>query len=166
MTEYVQDLRNFWQRLVREHATPHEIALGLAAGVFAACTPFLGFQMALAALLAVVLRVNVPAALLGTFAGNPLSWPAIWGASYVTGAWVLGLTPAEAADHLSGGAKALGRTLAEPSHASIGQVAGNLMPVFEPLVIGGLMIGSLAAALSYFPVRRAVQLFQTRSSPH
>ena len=82
-----------WRRMMRLHATPHEIALGCAAGVFAAFTPFLGFQMLLAGAIAFVLRVNVPAALLGTFAGNPLSWPAIWAASYVAGAWTLGYDP-------------------------------------------------------------------------
>ena len=65
---------------MRLKASPHQIALGGAAGVFAAFTPFLGAQMALAAVLAAVCRASVPAALLGTFVGNPLSWPAIWAA--------------------------------------------------------------------------------------
>ncbi len=91
----VRRIAYFWRRLMRLHATPHEIALGCAAGVFAAFTPFLGFQMLLAGSIAFLLRVNVPAALLGTFAGNPLSWPAIWAASYVAGAWTLGYDPAD-----------------------------------------------------------------------
>ena len=69
-------LAYYWRRILRVRATPHEVALGCAAGVFAACTPFLGFQMALAGALAFLLRVSIPAALLGTFIGNPLSWPA------------------------------------------------------------------------------------------
>ena len=83
-------LAYYWRRILRVRATPHEVALGCAAGVFAACTPFLGFQMALAGALAFLLRVSIPAALIGTFVGNPLSWPAIWSASYIAGVWVLG----------------------------------------------------------------------------
>ena len=40
-----------YRRLMRVRATPHEVALGCAAGIFAAFTPFLGFQMLLAGVL-------------------------------------------------------------------------------------------------------------------
>ncbi|MFN0217501.1 MAG: DUF2062 domain-containing protein [Hyphomicrobium sp.] len=151
-----------WRRMLRVRATPHEIALGCAAGVFAACTPFLGFQMALAAVLALALRGSIPAALAGTFIGNPLSWPAIWSASYVAGAWVLGLDPAFAADAISGGVDALGETLRTPSPQTMNAAVDNLSPIFQPLVIGGLLIGLVLAALSYYPTRRAARVFQTR----
>ena len=74
-------LRYFWRQVIQLRATPHRVALGFAIGVFTACTPFLGVQTVLACLLAFLLRVSMPAALLGTFIGNPLSWPAIWSAS-------------------------------------------------------------------------------------
>lgn len=151
-----------WRRLLRVRATPHEVALGCAAGVFAACTPFLGLQMALAGALAFLLRVNIPAALLGTFVGNPLSWPVIWSASYISGAWVLGHDPAQAAEHLSGSATALGATLMAPTPAALDTAVGNLTPILAPMLVGGLLIGLLAAAGSYYPTRRAVRVFQKR----
>lgn len=151
-----------WRRMMRLRATPHEVALGCAAGVFAACTPLLGFQMALAAALAFLLRVSVPAALVGTFVGNPLSWPAIWSASYIAGAWMLGHDPAAAAEHFTESATAFSATLAAPGNPSLDVAMVNLSPIWQPLLLGGLAIGLLAAALSYYPTRRAVRVFQKR----
>ncbi|MGC2397618.1 MAG: DUF2062 domain-containing protein, partial [Rhodomicrobium sp.] len=48
-------------RLWRIKASPHSIALGCAAGVFAIFTPFLGCQMLLAAVLALMFRGSVMA---------------------------------------------------------------------------------------------------------
>jgi uncharacterized protein (DUF2062 family) len=152
----------YWRRVLRVRATPHEVALGCAVGVFAACTPFLGFQTLLAGLLAFLFRVSIPAALLGTFVGNPLSWPAIWSASYVAGAWVLGLDPVYAAEHLTEGANALGATLLAPTPEALDAVVVNLSPIIEPLIVGGLLVGLIAAVFSYYPTRRAVRVFQKR----
>ena len=154
--------RYLWRRLMRLHATPHEIALGCAAGVFAAFTPFLGFQMLLAGAIAIVLRVNVPAAFLGTFAGNPLSWPAIWAASYVAGAWTLGYDPGAAANQVSESAAVLAAAAADPNPVALDAAAQSLAPHFKPWLIGGMLIGLIAAALSYYPTWRAVRLFQRR----
>jgi len=151
-----------WRRLMRLHATPHEIALGCAAGVFAAFTPFLGLQILLAVAIAFVLRVNVPAAVLGTFAGNPLSWPAIWAASYLTGAWILGLDPAVSAEHVSHSAAVLAAAAADPNPVALDAAATTLRPHVLPMVMGSLLVGLLAAALSYYPTRRAVRRFQNR----
>jgi uncharacterized protein (DUF2062 family) len=155
-------LSYYWRRLLRLRATPHEVALGCAAGVFAACTPFLGFQMALAGALAFLLRVSIPAALLGTFVGNPLSWPAIWSASYIAGVWVLGHDPAYAAEHFVQTANALGATLMAPTHQSLDTAVVTLSPFVEPMIVGGLLVGLIAAVFSYYPMRQAVRVFQKR----
>lgn len=153
-------LRFFWRKVLRVRATPHEVALGFAIGVFAACTPFLGVQTILACALAFLLRVSMPAAVLGTFIGNPLSWPAIWSASYVGGALLLGQDPTYAADHFSETANVLGATLAAPSQDTFGMAVTNLSPIIEPMVVGGLLVGLIAAVFSYYPTRRAVRIFQ------
>lgn len=155
-----------WRKLLRVRATPHEIALGCAAGVFAACTPFLGAQMILAVVLALLLRVSVPAAIVGTFVGNPISWPAIWSASYIAGAWLLGQDPAVAADQLAESATVLSATLSSPGQPSLTAAVVNLSPFLQPLLIGGVVIGLLAASASYYPTLRAVRLFQRRRAVH
>lgn len=148
------------RRLLRLRASPHEIALGCAAGVFAAFTPFLGLQMLLAVALALALRVNVAAALLGTFAGNPLSWPAIWTASYVAGAWMLGLDPALSAEHVSRSAEVIAAAASHPTPVAIDAAANTLAPHVKSLVTGSLLVGLIAAILSYYPTRSAVRRFQ------
>ncbi len=109
-------------------------------GVFTACT-FLGVQTLLACALALVLRVSMPAALLGTFVGNPLSWPAIWSASYISGALLLGQDPTYAANHLGETADVLGATLMTPSLQTFDAAIDNLLPIAEPMVVGGLLVG-------------------------
>jgi len=153
-----------WHRMLRLHATPHEIALGCALGVFAAFTPFLGFQMLLAVALAMLMRVNVPAALMGTFAGNPLSWPAIWTLSYLAGAWLTGTDPALSEQSLANGAAAIAAAAADPSSSAIDAAATTLAPHIKPWFTGSMLVGLLAAAMSYYPTRQAVLRFQRRRS--
>lgn len=157
-------VRYFWRQVLRLRATPHAVALGFAIGVFSACTPFLGVQTILACALAFVLRVSMPAALLGTFVGNPLSWPAIWSASYVSGALLLGQDPTYATDHLGETANVLGATLMAPSLQTFDAAVDNLLPIAEPMVVGGLLVGLIAAIFSYYPTRRAVRVFQRQRS--
>ncbi len=149
-------------RLMRLKASPHQIALGGAAGVFAAFTPFLGAQMALAAALAAVCRASVPAALLGTFVGNPLSWPAIWAGTYAAGSLIMGgsgtLKAAELEHHIN----VLGEAVRDGSPEHIDAAAGLLMPLLAPMTAGCLPLGVLMAAIFYYTLRPAVAASQAR----
>ena len=77
-------------RLRRLPDTPRKIARGIMAGVVTCFTPFYGLHFLVAALLAVLLRGNVMAALLGTFFGNPLTYVPIAVVSLNFGHWMLG----------------------------------------------------------------------------
>ena len=118
--------------------------------------------MVLAGALAFLLRVSIPAALIGTFVGNPLSWPAIWSASYISGAWLLGHDPVYAAERFASTANALGATFMDPSGKTLGVAVINLSPLVEPMIVGGLLVGLIAAIFCYYPTRRAVRVFQKR----
>lgn len=159
-------LAYYWRRLMRVRATPHEVALGCAAGIFASFTPFLGFQMLLAGGLAFVLRVSIPAALLGTFAGNPLSWPAIWASSYLAGAWLLGHEPVLlTSDQVNTSMTLLLRAATDHSPVAFEAAADFVTPIIKPMIYGSVLIGLIAAAGSYYPTRRAVRVFQKRRRP-
>ena len=144
-------------RLWRIQATPHSIALGCAAGVFAIFTPFLGCQMMLAALLAFTLRGNVFASAVGTFAGNPLTYPIIWGSTFAVGNLFLGDSANAEIGRFSTGAQALGRSLTEASPDAVASAFEGLWPVLKPMALGALPLGGLTAACIYFVVRRLLQ---------
>lgn len=74
----------FW-RLMRISSAPHDVAAGVAVGVAVSFTPLLGMHFVLATLLTFIVRGNVLAAIIGTFAGNPLTFPLFWGISYQMG---------------------------------------------------------------------------------
>ena len=64
-------------RLRRLPDQPQRIARGIWAGVFASFTPFYGLHFLSAFLIAKVMRGNILAAILGTFFGNPITFPII-----------------------------------------------------------------------------------------
>ncbi len=77
---FSRSLRYGGKRILRITASPHAVAAGLAVGVFSAFTPFFGFHLIIAIVLAYVLAGNIAAAALGTTLANPLTLPFIWGA--------------------------------------------------------------------------------------
>ena len=94
-------LRMLLRRLVHLNATPRQVALGMAIGVFIGCTPLLGLQIILALLLATWLRANRIAAIAGTWISNmfttvPLYGLALWLGNILF--WALGGFQARLAD--------------------------------------------------------------------
>jgi len=135
-------------RLRRLHATPHAIALGCAIGVFASFTPFLGFHFILAGLLAWITRGSILASALGTFFGNPLTFPFMWYGSYHLGVWALGLNPkAREIDFSS-----------EVYEKSFDQ----LWPILKPIMIGGVPLGIVIGSIAYYLVRKAAEAYRDK----
>src|SRR5690606_29552406 len=87
--------RYFAKRALRLRATSHAIAAGVAAGMCASFTPFIGLHILLAFVVAWPLRGNFVAAALGTALGNPLTFPFIWGATLQLGRFILGYEPGD-----------------------------------------------------------------------
>jgi uncharacterized protein len=143
-------------RLWRLEASPHSIALGCAAGVFAIFTPFLGFQMTLAALLAILFRGSVFASAVGTFAGNPLTYPLIWVSTFTLGNVFLDSSANAEISNLSSKAEALSKSLRDASPDGVATAVHGLWPIIKPMAIGSLPLGGVTALLVYFIVRRLV----------
>lgn len=144
-------------RLSRIHATPHSIAIGCAVGVFAIFTPFLGCQMIMAALLAIVFRGSVFASAVGTCAGNPITYPVIWGSTFALGNLFLGDFANAEMGKFSNGAQALGQSISDASPGGVASAVEGLWPILKPMALGALPLGGLSAALVYFSVRRLLQ---------
>lgn len=70
--------------------TPHGIAAGVAAGAAMSFTPFLGLHIILGSLIAFIIRGNYIGVIIGTFVGNPWTFPFIFALNYEIGAYILG----------------------------------------------------------------------------
>lgn len=144
---FERSLRYVVKRMLRLKGSPHKIAIGCAAGVFASITPLIGIQMVMAGAIAILLRGSVAAAMLATFLGNPVSWPLIWGATYALGSAMIGNPgPAEAAAVAHGG--------------------DHIWPVFYPMLLGSIPIGLTSAAVSYGIVASLADAVRHRRMHH
>lgn len=135
-------------RLRRLSDSPHAVAVGFAAGVYSAVTPFLGTHMIMAALIAWAIGGSIVAALLGTFIGNPLTYPVFWYSTYEVGNLMLGGTVAKQRIDLSDGI----------FQSSLEQ----LWPILKPMSLGSVPVGLALAALSYVLVKPMVEAYQHR----
>lgn len=144
-------------RLKRLKSSPHQIALGCAAGVFVSFTPFLGLHMMSAGLIAWALGGSVIASALGTFAGNPLSYPVIWLSTFNLGSLLLGRPDGARPVDLGRSAEAFRDSMENFSVHTAPQLIETLWPLLKPMALGSLPMGGAAAILSYVAVRRLVE---------
>ncbi len=140
-------LRYLRQRLVRLRDSHHAIALGLAVGVFASITPFVGFHLILALVIAFCLRANLLGAAIGTAAGNPLTFPFFWSLTYFLGCWILGLEP-----NLTPAPVLLDSSL----------LASHFWPIFVPMVAGSLPLGLMLASGVYGGALWGLEFYKKR----
>ena len=157
-----RSLRYVMYTIVRLCSNPHALALGCAAGVFAACTPLLGGQIVLATVLAIALRASVPAAVLATFFGNPLSWPLIWPATYVAGVHLIGEGNASDLGDLGMRIDSFWQALLGQSPEMIAAAAAFVWPLFKPMLAGSLPIGLADGFIIYYMMRSAAQNLEVR----
>lgn len=148
-----RSLRYVVLRLKRLQTSPHRIAVGAAAGVFAIFTPFLGVQLLLAGAISLLLRGSVVASVLSSFAGNPITYPVIWFATYNLGNAIIGGTTALRIIDLQLKASALWEGMVRLSPERTGAALESFWPLFKPMVIGSLPLGALAAFVTYLTVR-------------
>ncbi|MBI1362677.1 MAG: DUF2062 domain-containing protein [Proteobacteria bacterium] len=141
-----------WLELVlkRKSGSAHEVALGFAAGVFISFLPINGFHFLGGALVAYVLGGSILASAIGTFVGNPWTFPFIWLAALDLGNYVLGVQNPHQL----------------PESFSLKTVFGNFSFWAEhyiwPMMVGGFPLGIIAAALFYFPLRYNIERYRER----
>ncbi|PRD45848.1 DUF2062 domain-containing protein [Phyllobacterium phragmitis] len=148
---FSRSLRYMGKRIMRITASPHAIAAGLAVGVFSAFTPFFGFHIIIAIVLAYIFAGNVAAAALGTTVANPLTVPVIWGATFEFGRFMLtgDFSSAHPPVHL-------GRML---EHFNFHDIWG---PVLKPMLFGSTVLGLFFALIVYVVTRWAIGAFHRK----
>lgn len=134
-------------RLVRLSDTTHKIALGLAFGVSVSFTPILGTHFIQAGLMAYLFRANLLAAIIGTFIGNPWTFPFIWWASIEFGALLFSVIGFPASASL-------------PAHVDFGVlwelITHEPMRIFLPWMLGGYLLAAFSIPIAYFIFYRMV----------
>ena len=160
-------------RLKRLPDSPNKVAKGIAVGVFTSFTPFFGFHFVIAAALAWTLRGNILAAIIGTFFGNPATFPVIVAVNLWLGCEVFGL-----GDHGGSGfefevvavafAKAfLGLWTAVKSlfwdvETPFALLSDFMTDLFIPYLVGGFLPGLFCSIVVYLIAVPTVQAYQKR----
>ncbi|MBX2804364.1 MAG: DUF2062 domain-containing protein [Hyphomicrobiales bacterium] len=142
-------------RLKRIRSSPHRIAVGVAIGVFAVFTPFIGLQLLLAALLCIVLRGSIIASFLASFVGNPLTYPMIWFSTYHVGNLLLGTSSGQLKGFQKNAA-AIWDSLITFSPAALIDAVASIWPIFKPMLLGSLPLGAAAGLLAYAAARKLI----------
>jgi len=128
---YVRPFQGLLAHPVYFSINRRSITGGLALGLFIGILPFVG-HMPAALALALLFRVNVPVAIVGTWLGNPLTYGPLFYLEYRVGAGLLGLPPA-----------------AMDLHQSWEQWLVQLTSVWRPLWLGAFVVGAVLAAVGY-----------------
>jgi uncharacterized protein (DUF2062 family) len=102
----------------------------------------------MAALIAWIVGGSIVAAVLGTFLGNPLTYPLLWYSTYQIGNLMLGGRAAKHHIDLSNG-------IFQSSLA-------KLWPILKPMSLGCIPVGLALAALSYVLVKPMVAAYRHR----
>lgn len=154
-------------RLRRLPDDPHRIARGVFAGVFVSFTPLFGFHWFLAALIAWATRGNILAALLATFAGNPLTTPLIAWGSVELGHWILGDRVGMPLGAIAGAFSHAGAELWANFRAIFSTDATHWLrlgdffrTIFLPYLVGGIIPGLVVSLGFYYvtiPIVRGYQ---------
>ena len=146
-------------RLARLKVSPHQLAIGFAAGAFASFTPFIGLHFILAALSAFVVRGNLLASAVGTVVGNPITFPFIWIASYNVGAAMLGLSTRDEISLTTDDAVGF---FTDGPIAFCKMLWDSVEPVIWPMVLGGIPLGLVCGFVCYWIVLSTLRKFRAR----
>ncbi len=78
-------------RIIRLSDSVHSIALGLSIGLGVSFSPILGTHFIQAGIIAWALRANVFTSMIGTFVGNPWTFPFLWWGGFSLGKYLFAL---------------------------------------------------------------------------
>ncbi|RKZ89438.1 MAG: DUF2062 domain-containing protein [Gammaproteobacteria bacterium] len=141
-------LQKFGQRITEPrlwHLNRRTVAGGLALGLFIGFMPVIG-QMFIAGALAILFRVNLPVAVIGSWFSNPITFAPVFFFAYTVGTWVLQIP----ADHYS-------------FEMSWHWLTHEFLIIWKPLLLGCLICGTTTALLGILFVRLIWRLIVIRN---
>jgi uncharacterized protein (DUF2062 family) len=146
-----QRIRNAWQKLLHEEATPNKVALGFAVGLFMAFFPMPIIDTLIAVLIAYLLKANRAACLIGNnfvLLLFPII-PFVFGTEYVIGRHLM---------HLS----ETNNTV--PIGWTLWSWLQSPRETFKALLIGAVILAIPAAMISFGLVKSATSRWQRNHS--
>jgi uncharacterized protein len=128
------DVRSLFRQILHLRESPHRTALAFAVGIFIAFSPTYGLHTVMVAFCTWAFGLNFIALFAGAFINNPWTLVPILGATFWTGALILGETdlPAFNWDDLS-----------------FAGIYHQVMPYAVPFFIGGTVLSILGALVAY-----------------
>jgi uncharacterized protein (DUF2062 family) len=129
-----RSFRALLRQVLHLQEPPHRTALAFALGVFIAFSPAYGLHMVLVVLCTWLFGLNFVALLAGAFVNNPWTVVPILGATYWTGALLLGRTDTPTF------------TWHDLSFSGIYQ---QILPYAIPFAFGGFILSVIGALLAY-----------------
>ncbi|WP_208541094.1 MULTISPECIES: DUF2062 domain-containing protein [Bartonella] len=147
------------KRILRISETPHKVALGLAIGIFSACSPFFGLHIILALFFSWILRGNFTAAIIGTVFSNPLTFLPIVMIDYKIGYLFLSLFGNVGKISLS----QIRTIFSNLTFSKVWVIFENTWDsIMLPMILGGVLLGFVFGGLSYIGVYKAIGRFQQK----
>jgi len=139
--------RYFYDRFLRLHGSPEQIAWGAALGFFVAMTPTMGIQTLLAVPIAAFFKINKVSAAATVWLTNPVTAPFIYGVNYMVGAKILNY-PLKAP------------FFSNPSWETLWHSSKS---VYLSLMIGGTLTGIVVGIAGYFLILGMVRVAREKA---
>jgi uncharacterized protein (DUF2062 family) len=136
-------LRRMGQILLQVEDSPTRVAAAFGLGVFIAFFPLLGIHTGMALVIAILLRLNRVAILVGCWINNPWTIAPMYSAGTLLGCALLGVAP--------GSPVAIDWSL--KGRAFYSALVATLRPLVWPFVVGNLVLGVVAGLVAFLLLR-------------
>ena len=141
-------LRFIFYKVIRIRGTPEEISRGLALGIFVGMTPTMGFQMAIGAFIAALLKQNIIATALAVWITNPFTFIPIYSFNYQVGKFILN-SPGH-------------RNISEKTFSSMKTLIGRGWDFFYTLWFGSIVVGIVLSVIIYYLCVPAIKKYKEK----
>ena len=129
-----RSFRALLRQVLHLQESPQRTALAFAIGVFIAFSPLYGLHTAMVVVCTWLFGLNFVALLTGALVNNPWTIVPILGATYWTGAWLLGNTETPTFNW---------------ADLSLGGIYEQVAPYVVPFALGGFVLSLIGALLAY-----------------
>lgn len=157
-----EKLKEYWRRtknfcvhnILHADDPPHNLALGIAVGLFVALLPLIGIQMGLALGLAWLIRANKAVAVTLVWISNPLTMVPMYYPGYWMGCKLLSMPV--------GGRWAELLQSNESASVKLKVFMDNLQDFAAPLFLGTFLLATLVGVLSYYAALAIIRSYRLR----